>query len=230
MNAAVALYIYGLVPEFLMRFLAWLLIHTFYRVDKSGLENIPDEGPLRRRLQPRELRGRRRHRRVRAAARALRDGSPHLPRPRAVVHLPHDAHDPDRAGQGRCADEGPCVREAEGGARRRGDRRHFSRGQADRDRRAQPVPAGCPADRSRPRLRCPSCRWRCPGCGAAFSAVRRTARRCAAGGGSIRGSRSSSRRRSRRRTSRSTDCRPPCLRCAVRANRPMSVEGPRWRH
>ena len=44
MNAAVALYIYGLVPEFLMRFLAWLLIHTFYRVDKAGLENIPDEG------------------------------------------------------------------------------------------------------------------------------------------------------------------------------------------
>ena len=44
MNAAVALFIYGLVPEFLMRFLAWLLIHTFYRVDKAGLENIPDEG------------------------------------------------------------------------------------------------------------------------------------------------------------------------------------------
>ena len=44
MNAAVAFYIYGLVPEFLMRFLAWLLIHTFYRVDKEGLENIPDEG------------------------------------------------------------------------------------------------------------------------------------------------------------------------------------------
>ena len=44
MNAAVALFIYGLVPEFLMRFLAWLLIHTFYRVDKRGLEHIPDEG------------------------------------------------------------------------------------------------------------------------------------------------------------------------------------------
>ncbi len=44
MNAAVALYIYGLVPEFLMRFLAWLLIHTFYRVDKEGLENVPEEG------------------------------------------------------------------------------------------------------------------------------------------------------------------------------------------
>ena len=45
MNAAVALFIYGLVPEFLMRFLAWLLVHTFYRVDKRGLEHIPDEGP-----------------------------------------------------------------------------------------------------------------------------------------------------------------------------------------
>jgi 1-acyl-sn-glycerol-3-phosphate acyltransferase len=45
MNAAVALYIFGLVPEFLMRFLAWLLIHTVYRVEKQGLENIPDEGP-----------------------------------------------------------------------------------------------------------------------------------------------------------------------------------------
>ena len=44
MNAAVAFFIYGLVPEFLMRFLAWLLIHTFYRVDKAGLQNIPDEG------------------------------------------------------------------------------------------------------------------------------------------------------------------------------------------
>src|SRR4029079_5806232 len=46
MNAVVAVYIYLLVPEFLMRFLAWLLIHTFYRVDKSGLDNIPEEGPL----------------------------------------------------------------------------------------------------------------------------------------------------------------------------------------
>ncbi len=44
MNAAVALFIYKLVPEFLMRFLIWILIHTFYRVEKKGLENIPDEG------------------------------------------------------------------------------------------------------------------------------------------------------------------------------------------
>jgi 1-acyl-sn-glycerol-3-phosphate acyltransferase len=45
MNAAVAAYIFRLVPEFLMRFLAWLLIHTMYRVDKDGLDNIPDQGP-----------------------------------------------------------------------------------------------------------------------------------------------------------------------------------------
>ncbi|MBL8519659.1 MAG: MFS transporter [Betaproteobacteria bacterium] len=44
MNAAVALFIYKLVPEFLMRFMVWMLIHTFYKLDKKGLANIPDEG------------------------------------------------------------------------------------------------------------------------------------------------------------------------------------------
>src|SRR5439155_186778 len=42
LNAAVAIYIYTLVPEFLMRFLIWLLVHTVYRLDKSGLEHIPE--------------------------------------------------------------------------------------------------------------------------------------------------------------------------------------------
>ena len=45
LNAAVAVYIYSLVPEFLMRFLVWILIHSVYHVRKKGLENIPDEGP-----------------------------------------------------------------------------------------------------------------------------------------------------------------------------------------
>ncbi len=45
LNAAVAVYIYTLVPEFLMRFLCWLLIHSVYRLKKSGLENIPESGP-----------------------------------------------------------------------------------------------------------------------------------------------------------------------------------------
>ncbi|MBE7423273.1 MAG: MFS transporter [Zoogloeaceae bacterium] len=45
LNAAVAFYIYRLVPEFLMRFIVWLLIHSVYRLKKEGLENIPEEGP-----------------------------------------------------------------------------------------------------------------------------------------------------------------------------------------
>jgi len=44
MNAVVAVYIYSLVPEFLMRFLAWLLVHSVYRVDKQGLEQVPEQG------------------------------------------------------------------------------------------------------------------------------------------------------------------------------------------
>ncbi|MFY9314070.1 MAG: MFS transporter [Burkholderiales bacterium] len=44
MNAAVAVFIYTLVPEFLMRFIVWMLIHSVYRLQKSGLERIPEEG------------------------------------------------------------------------------------------------------------------------------------------------------------------------------------------
>lgn len=44
LNALVALYIFSLVPEFLMRFLAWLLIHTIHRVELVGAERIPAEG------------------------------------------------------------------------------------------------------------------------------------------------------------------------------------------
>jgi 1-acyl-sn-glycerol-3-phosphate acyltransferase len=45
LNAAVALYIYTLVPEFLMRFIIWMLVHSVYRLEKSGVERIPEEGP-----------------------------------------------------------------------------------------------------------------------------------------------------------------------------------------
>jgi 1-acyl-sn-glycerol-3-phosphate acyltransferase len=45
LNAAVAVYIYLLVPEFLMRFIVWMLIHTVYRLDKRGVEHLPDHGP-----------------------------------------------------------------------------------------------------------------------------------------------------------------------------------------
>jgi len=46
LNALVAIYIYTLVPEFFMRFMVWLLIHSIYRVKAKGLEKIPDDGPV----------------------------------------------------------------------------------------------------------------------------------------------------------------------------------------
>jgi len=44
MNAAVAVFIFLLVPEFLMRFLAWLLVKAIYRVKVTGLEHVPESG------------------------------------------------------------------------------------------------------------------------------------------------------------------------------------------
>jgi len=45
MNAVVAWYIYRTIPEFLMRFIIWIITHTIYRVKHTNLHNIPDEGP-----------------------------------------------------------------------------------------------------------------------------------------------------------------------------------------
>ncbi len=44
LNAVVAAYIYTLLPEFLMRFIVWILINTLYRIRATGLDNIPREG------------------------------------------------------------------------------------------------------------------------------------------------------------------------------------------
>ncbi len=44
-NAIVATYIFTLVPEFLMRFISWLLVKSLYRLRVRGIEHIPDEGP-----------------------------------------------------------------------------------------------------------------------------------------------------------------------------------------
>ncbi|KVH74038.1 glycerol acyltransferase [Burkholderia ubonensis] len=44
LNVVVAAYIYLLVPEFLLRFVAWVLVHTFYRIRLVHAERIPEEG------------------------------------------------------------------------------------------------------------------------------------------------------------------------------------------
>ncbi len=45
LNAVVAVYIFTVVPEFLMRFLSWILINTLYRLEVDGLDQIPEDGP-----------------------------------------------------------------------------------------------------------------------------------------------------------------------------------------
>ena len=43
-NALIAAYIFRLVPEFLMRFIIWMLMHTIYKVRNVGMEHIPEQG------------------------------------------------------------------------------------------------------------------------------------------------------------------------------------------
>ena len=146
MNAAVALYIYGLVPEFLMRFLAWLLIHTFYRVEKEGLEHIPDEGAcvvvcnhvsyvdavVIAACVRRPIRFVMDHRIFRVPVLSF------IFRTMRTIPIAPAKEDPAMK------DRAFAEAAARSGA---GDRRHLSRGQAHRHRRIQPLPARRAADR-----------------------------------------------------------------------------------
>lgn len=44
LSAAVSIYIFTLVPEFLMRFLVWMFMSVFYKVDRRNTDRIPEEG------------------------------------------------------------------------------------------------------------------------------------------------------------------------------------------
>ena len=44
LNAAVAVYIYTLVPEFLLRFITWMLVRTVYRLELRDSGQIPESG------------------------------------------------------------------------------------------------------------------------------------------------------------------------------------------
>lgn len=44
LSAIVTLYIFTLAPEFLMRFLIWMFMSVFYRVERKNVEAIPEEG------------------------------------------------------------------------------------------------------------------------------------------------------------------------------------------
>jgi 1-acyl-sn-glycerol-3-phosphate acyltransferase len=44
LNVVVAVYIFTLVPEFLMRFITWVLVNTLYRIRVEGMQHLPEEG------------------------------------------------------------------------------------------------------------------------------------------------------------------------------------------
>ena len=46
LNAVVAAYIYTLVPEFLFRFLFWIVANFMYRIEVNGQDNIPAQGAV----------------------------------------------------------------------------------------------------------------------------------------------------------------------------------------
>ncbi len=46
LHVIVCLYIFTIVPEFVLRLIAWLLVSLVYRVRYKGLDKIPQEGPV----------------------------------------------------------------------------------------------------------------------------------------------------------------------------------------
>jgi 1-acyl-sn-glycerol-3-phosphate acyltransferase len=45
LNAAVAIFIYAILPDFVLRFLAWAVAHVMYRISCTGEEHVPLDGP-----------------------------------------------------------------------------------------------------------------------------------------------------------------------------------------
>jgi acyl-[acyl-carrier-protein]-phospholipid O-acyltransferase/long-chain-fatty-acid--[acyl-carrier-protein] ligase len=44
-TGAVVVYTCTVIPQFFIRFLGWLLIHTIYRIEIIGVEHVPERGP-----------------------------------------------------------------------------------------------------------------------------------------------------------------------------------------
>ena len=156
MNAAVALYIYRLVPEFLLRFIVWMLIHTVYRLRTRGLGQIPEEGPAVLVCNHVSFVDAL----VIAAAcrRPIRFVMDHR-----VFHWPllsfvfrHSRGDPDRARKGRRGDAEAAFAEVSRPSRRARAGRPVPEGQITSDGETRRLPAGHHAH-PRGQTRCPSC-------------------------------------------------------------------------
>jgi 1-acyl-sn-glycerol-3-phosphate acyltransferase len=214
LNAIVAIYIYTLVPEFLMRFLSWILVNTLYRIDTRGLDNIPDDGPALlvcnhvSYMDALIVGGV-----VRRPARFVMYykifNIPLLSfifRTAKAIPIAGAKEDPallerafDAIDRALADGEVVCIF-PEGGLTRDGEIAPF-RGGVEKSSRAD---------------RCPSCRWHCAGCGARCSAV---AIRCSAArdcrGASARASKSSPARRLRPPTRARRRSKASCANCAA---------------
>ena len=140
-NVVVAIWIFTIVPEFLMRFLSWVMVRALYRLRLHGIEeNVPDEGAAllvcnhvsyMDALDPVGQR---------AAAGALRHVLQDLQHPGDELDLPHRQGDPDRRrARGSGADAARVRRDRRGAGRGRAGV-HLPRGRADpgwRDRAVQ---------------------------------------------------------------------------------------------
>ncbi|MES2662136.1 MAG: MFS transporter [Pseudomonadota bacterium] len=46
LNFFIAIYLFSFVPEFVLRFILWCLLHVVYRIKAKGFEKIPEKGPV----------------------------------------------------------------------------------------------------------------------------------------------------------------------------------------
>ena len=119
-NAVVASYIFMLVPEYFLRFIAWIVSRLIYRFKVTGDEHIPVAGRRDPGVQSRELRRCRAADGGQPAADLLPDGPPDIQGPGAGLGVQAGQGHSHRAAQGRSRGVRGCFRRGgEGAARRR---------------------------------------------------------------------------------------------------------------
>jgi MFS family permease len=96
LSFAVATYLYTLLPEFLLRFYAFMLSRVMYRLTVTWSREHPRDGPGGARVQPRGLQRLAHRGRQRTPPSALRHGPPHLADPGGVRAVPARQGHPHR--------------------------------------------------------------------------------------------------------------------------------------
>ena len=127
LNAVVAFYIFMLVPEYLLRFVAFVATRCVYRFKVRGDEHIPATGRGHAGVQPRQLRRRGAADGGQPAADPLHHGPPHLRHSGAGLDVQAGQGHPDRVAQRRSGRLRGGLRAGRPGAGRRRPAVHLSR-------------------------------------------------------------------------------------------------------